>query len=145
MAAHQQAVPKTFSDYRVMLEAVSHDVVIVGTPDHWHALAAIAAMKAGADVYLEKPVGVDVIEGEALVAAARKYGRVVQVNTQRRSLPVLHDAREKYVRSGRLGPIGLVETYCYLHMRLAKVVPDAAPPSSLDYNFWTGPAPIAIR
>ena len=143
VAAHQQEVPKTFTDYRVMLETVAHDVVIVGTPDHWHALAAIAAMKAGADVYLEKPVGVDVIEGEALVAAARKYGRVVQVNTQRRSLPVLHEAREKYVRSGRLGTIGLVETYCYLHMRLAKVLPETAPPPHLDYDFWTGPAPLS--
>ncbi len=142
VAKHQPTVPRTYADYRRMLEAGGHDIVIVGTPDHWHALAAIAAMKAGADVYLEKPVGVDVIEGEALVAAARKYGRVVQVNTQRRNAPFLAEAREKYVRSGRLGPIGLVETYCYLHMRLAKFVPDAAPPPHLDYDLWTGPAPL---
>src|ERR1700691_4816308 len=109
----QTTTPQTFVDYRQMLESGDHDVVIVATPDHWHALPAIAAMRAGADVYLEKPVGVDVIEGEALVAAARKYGRVVQVNTQRRNSPFLAEAREKYVRSGRLGPIRLVETYCY--------------------------------
>ncbi len=142
VAKHQQPVPKTYADYRRMLEAGGHDIVIVGTPDHWHALAALAAMKAGADVYLEKPVGVDVIEGEALVAAARKYGRVVQVNTQRRNSPSFAEAREKYVRSGRLGAIGLVETYCYLHMRLAKFVPDAPPPPHLDYDLWTGPAPL---
>jgi predicted dehydrogenase len=142
VAKHQSTVPRTYADYRRMLGAGGHDIVIVGTPDHWHALAAIAAMKAGADVYLEKPVGVDVVEGEALVAAARKYGRVVQVNTQRRNSPFLAEAREKYVRGGRLGPIGLVETYCYLHMRLAKFVPDAAPPPYLDYDLWTGPAPL---
>ncbi len=142
VAKHQPSVPRTYADYRRMLEAGGHDIVIVGTPDHWHALAAIAAMRAGADVYLEKPVGVDVTEGEALVAAARKYGRVVQVNTQRRSSPFLAEAREKYLRTGRLGPIGLVETYCYLHMRLARFVPDAAPPPHLDYDLWTGPAPL---
>src|SRR5882757_2698121 len=88
VAKHQAAVPRTFVDYREMLAATGHDVVIVATPDHWHALPAIAAMKAGADIYLEKPVSVDVMEGEALVAAARKYNRVVQVNTQRRSNPL---------------------------------------------------------
>ena len=114
VAQHQAAVPQTFVDYRELLAAAAHDVVIVATPDHWHALPAIAAMQAGADLYLEKPVGVDVIEGEALVAAARKYNRVVQVNTQRRSNPLYLEAREKYLTSGRLGKIGLVETYSYL-------------------------------
>lgn len=142
VAKYQQAIPRTFTDYREMLRQEKHDIVIVGTPDHWHALAAIAAMKAGADVYLEKPCSVDVIEGESLVAAARKYNRVVQVNTQRRSAPHLVEAREKYIRTGRLGAIGLVECYCYLHMRLAEVLPDAAPPPHLDYALWTGPAPL---
>ena len=110
VAKHQAAVPRTYVDYREMLAAGGHDIVIVATPDHWHALPALAAIQAGADVYLEKPVGVDVIEGEALVAAARKYGRVVQVNTQRRSNPLYVEARDKYIRSGRLGRIALVET-----------------------------------
>lgn len=144
IASHQTTVPETFVDYREMLGSAEHDVVIVATPDHWHALPAIAAMKAGADVYLEKPVSVDVIEGEALVAVARKHGRVVQVNTQRRSNPLYLEARDKYIRSGRLGAIGLVETYSYLGSEgwSAGPVPDAPAPSHLDYDFWTGPAPL---
>jgi predicted dehydrogenase len=144
VAKHQAGVPRTFVDYREMLDSGEHDIVIVATPDHWHALPAIAAMKAGADVYLEKPVGVDVIEGESLVAAARKYGRVVQVNTQRRSNPLYPEARDKYIRSGRLGTIGLVETYSYLGSEgwSAGTVPDAAVPGRLNYDLWTGPAPL---
>jgi len=141
VATLQTAVPKTYSDYRTMLAAGGHDIVIIATPDHWHALPAIAAMQAGADVYLEKPVSVDVIEGEALVAAARKYGRVVQVNTQRRSNPLYAEARDKYIRSGKLGHIGLVETYSYLQARPTGLIPDASVPSHLDYEFWAGPAP----
>ena len=142
VARHQSAVPRTFADYREMLSSGEHDIVIVATPDHWHALPAIAAMRAGADVYLEKPISVDVIEGEALVAAARKYERVVQVNTQRRSNPLYLEARDKYIRSGRLGKIGLVETYSYLANRPAHDGPDAAVPAYLDYDLWTGPAPL---
>jgi predicted dehydrogenase len=144
IASHQTAVPRTFVDYREMLDSAQHDIVIVATPDHWHALPAIAAMKAGADVYLEKPVSVDVIEGESLVSAARKYGRVVQVNTQRRSNPLYLEARDKYIRSGKLGVVGLVETYSYLGSEgwSAGSVPDAAVPSHLNYDFWTGPAPL---
>jgi predicted dehydrogenase len=142
VARYQKTVPKTFVDYREMLGSTSHDIVIVATPNHWHALPAIAAMKSGADVYLEKPVSHDVIEGEALVAAARKYDRVVQVNTQRRSTPHFAEARDKYVRSGKLGAIGLVETYSYLPARIAEVVSDSAPPPNLNYELWTGPAPM---
>ncbi|AOS45940.1 Inositol 2-dehydrogenase [Lacunisphaera limnophila] len=141
VAEHQAAVPRTFADYREMLAAGGHDIVIIATPDHWHALPALAAMQAGADVYLEKPVSVDVIEGEALVAAARKYGRVVQVNTQRRSNPLYAEARDKYITSGRLGRISLVETYSYLHGRPTGIIPDAPVPAHLDYETWAGPAP----
>jgi predicted dehydrogenase len=144
IASHQTTVPRTFVDYREMLDSGEHDIVIVATPDHWHVLPAIAAMKAGADVYLEKPVGVDVIEGESLVSAARKYGRVVQVNTQRRSNPLYLEARDKYIKSGKLGTIGLVETYSYLGSEgwSAGPVPDAEVPSRLNYDFWTGPAQL---
>ena len=144
VARYQAAVPRTFVDYREMLAPGAHDIVIVATPDHWHALPALAAMQAGADVYLEKPVSVDVIEGEALVAAARKYGRVVQVNTQRRSNPLYLEARDKYLTSGRLGKIALVETYSYLGSEgwSDGPVPDAAVPSHLNYDLWTGPAPL---
>jgi predicted dehydrogenase len=134
-------VPRTFGDFRAMLAAGPHDIVLVATPDHWHALPALAAIQAGADVYLEKPIGVDVIEGEALVAAARKHGRVVQVNTQRRSNPLYAEARDRYIASGRLGRIALVETYSYLQGRPTGVIPDAAVPAHLDYDTWAGPAP----
>jgi predicted dehydrogenase len=101
ISKHQASAPRAFSDYREVLDSAKHDIVIVSTPDHWHALPAIAAMQAGADVFLEKPITVDVMEGEALVAAARKYDRVVQVNTQRRSSALLAQARNRYLRSGR--------------------------------------------
>lgn len=142
VAKHQSSVPKTFADYREMLASGHHDIVVVSTPDHWHALAAIAAMKAGADVFLEKPISLDVVEGEALVAAARKYQRVVQVNTQRRSTRCLAEARDKYIRSGKLGAIGLVETYSYLPGRPTDTFPDTPSPAHLDYELWTGPAPL---
>ena len=143
VAQHQKTVPRTYADYREMLAAGAPDIVIVATPDHWHALPAIAAMKAGADVYLEKPIGVDVIEGEAMVAAARKYDRVVQVNTQRRSNPLYLEARDKYMRSGRLGKIGLVECYSYLGIEgwSAGPIPDVPVPAHLDYETFAGPAP----
>jgi predicted dehydrogenase len=142
VARYQSSVPRTFGDYREMLGGTEHDIVIVATPDHWHALPGIAAMKAGADVYLEKPISVDVVEGEALVAAARKYGRVVQVNTQRRSNPLYLEARDRYLRGGRLGKIGLAETYSFIHDRPTGMIPDAPVPAHLNYDLWTGPAPM---
>src|SRR5438105_2659916 len=134
--------PRTYSDYRAMLQEKDLDIVLVGTPDHWHALAMIAAVEAGADVYVQKPISVDVVEGQAMVAAARKHGRVVQVGTQRRSTPHLVEARDTIIKPGRLGTVGLVEVYCYYHMRARDNPPDTAPPDSLDYEMWTGPAPM---
>jgi predicted dehydrogenase len=118
------------------------DIVLIATPDHWHALPMIAAVEAGADVYLEKPISVDVAEGQAMLAAARRHKRVVQVNTQRRSTPHLVQARDRILREGKLGKIGLVEMYCYYHMRGMGNPPDTAPPAFLDYEMWTGPAPL---
>jgi len=134
--------PRTYSDYREMLRQKDLDIVEVATPDHWHALAMIAAVEAGADVYCQKPISVDVIEGQAMLAAARKHGRVVQVGTQRRSTPHLVEARDNIIKEGRLGKIGLVEIYCYYHMRASTNPPDTAPPDYLDYEMWTGPAPM---
>ncbi|MDQ5977515.1 MAG: hypothetical protein QG602_487 [Verrucomicrobiota bacterium] len=141
VAGIQSEVPRTYADYREMLAAGGCEVVIVAPPDHWHALPAIAAMQTGLDVYLEKPVGVDVIEGEALVAAARKYKRTVQVNTQRRSCPLFIEVREKYLASGRLGKIGLVEAYSYLQGRPTGLIAEAPVPDGFDYELWAGPAP----
>ncbi len=133
--------PRTFADYREMLEAGDLDLVLIDTPDHWHALPMIDACRAGLDVWVQKPIGVDVTEGQAMVAAARKYGRVVQVGMQRRSTPHLVEARDRYVRSGRLGKIRLAETYCYYHMRTRRNPPAISPPDALDYEMWAGPAP----
>jgi predicted dehydrogenase len=134
--------PRTYSDYRKMLAEKDLDAVLIGTPDHWHALPAIAAMQGGLDVWCQKPISVDVAEGQAMLAAARKYKRVVQIGTQRRSTPHLIDARDKVVREGKLGKVGLVEIYCYYHMRAETNPPDTAPPPNLDYEMWTGPAPM---
>ena len=145
MAAERQTShkrPRTYSDYREMLKEKDLDIALIGTPDHWHALPAIEAMKAGADLYLQKPISVDVVEGQAILAAARKYNRVVQVGTQRRSTPHLIEARDEIIKSGKLGKIGLVEVYCYYQMRNRDNPPDVAPPQDLDYEMWTGPAPM---
>lgn len=134
--------PRTFSDYREMLKQKDLDIVEVATPDHWHALPMIEAVKSGVDVWVQKPISVDIAEGKAMLAAARKYKRVVQVGTQRRSTPHLVDARDNIVRAGKLGKIAHVEICCYYHMRATTNPPDTAPPSNLDYEMWTGPAPM---
>jgi predicted dehydrogenase len=134
--------PRTYGDYRKMLAEKDLDLVLIATPDHWHALPFLEAVKAGADVYVQKPVSVDIVEGQAMLAAARKYGRVVQVGTQRRSTPHLMEARDQIVRTGRLGKVALVEIYCYYHMRAKENPPDIAPPANLDWEFYTGPAPL---
>jgi predicted dehydrogenase len=134
--------PRTFADYREMLRQKDLDIVLIATPDHWHALPMIEAVKAGADVYVQKPISVDVIEGQSMLAAARKYGRVVQVGTQRRSTPHLIEARDRYLREGKLGKIGVVEICCYYHMRPRLNPPDTPPPPHLDWEMWTGPAPM---
>jgi predicted dehydrogenase len=143
-AARQRSkkTPRTFSDYRKMLAEKDLDVVLIAPPDHWHALIMIESMKSGADVYVQKPISVDVNEGIAMVGAAHKYGRVVQVGLQRRSTPHIVEARERFIKEGRLGKIALVEIYCYYHMRATENPPDTTPPPNLDYEMWTGPAPM---
>jgi predicted dehydrogenase len=134
--------PRTYADYRKMLAEKDLDIVLIATPDHWHALPMIAAVEAGADVYVQKPISVDVVEGQAMVAAARKNRRVVQVGTQRRSTPHLVEARDQIVKEGKLGRIGFAEVYCYYHMRGQGNPPDTSPPEYLDWEMWTGPAPM---
>jgi predicted dehydrogenase len=134
--------PKTYADYRKMLKDDKFDIVLVGTPDHWHALPMIAAVEAKADVYVQKPISVDVVEGKAMLAAARKHERIVQVGTQRRSTPHLVEARNDILKEGKLGKIGLVEIYCYYAMRDRRNPPDTDPPETLDWEMWTGPAPL---
>lgn len=134
--------PRLHHDYREMLAEKDLDLVLIGTPDHWHALPMIAACQAGLDVWVQKPISVDILEGQAMLAAARKHGRVVQVGTQRRSTPHLIEARDRIIKEGKLGRIAHVEICCYWHMRATGNPPDTAPPENLDYDLWTGPAPM---
>lgn len=134
--------PRLYADYRKLLSENELDIVLIGTPDHWHALQTIEALKAGANVYVQKPISVDVIEGEAMVAAARKYNRVVQVGTQRKSTPHLIDAKKNIVDAGLLGKISHVEMCCYYHMRNNGNPPVQPVPEYFDYQMWTGPAPL---
>ncbi len=134
--------PRIYSDYTKMLAEKDLDIVLIATPDHWHALPMIAAVEAGADVYVQKPTGVDVLESKAMLDAARRTNRVVQVGTQRRSTPHLIEAKERIVDTGLLGDIAHAEVCCYYHMRAKGNPPDTTAPDYLDYEAWTGPAPM---
>jgi predicted dehydrogenase len=134
--------PKLYGDYRKMLAEHEFDIILNDTPDHWHALPTIEAIQKGIDVWVQKPISVDVIEGQAMLAAARKHDRVVQVGMQRRSTPHLIDARDQVIKEGLLGDIGHIEVYCYYHMRSNQNPPDKQPPEHFDYEMWTGPAPM---
>jgi len=134
--------PRTYHDYREMLKEKDLDIVLIATPDHWHALPMIAAVEAGADVYVQKPISVDILESQAMFAAARKHNRVVQVGMQRRSTPHLIEARDRVIKEGKLGKVAYVDICCYWHMRARENPPDSAPPEYLDYEMWTGPAPM---
>ena len=140
--ARLAAAPALYRDYREMLAARQFDIVIVATPDHWHTLHAIAAMERGTHLYLEKPVSVDVGEAFALVRAAERTGAIVQVGTQRRTAPFAIEARERVVRAGLLGRVGLVELFGYFHQRPALFPLPSAPPPHLDWDFYCGPAPL---
>ncbi len=134
--------PRLYSDYRKLLAAEELDIAVIGTPDHWHALTAIAAMEAGAHVYVQKPISRDIHEGEAMLSTARRLNRVVQVGMQRRSTPHLAEAKRNIIQENKLGKISHIEICCYYHMR-ANGNPAVQPiPDFLDYDFWTGPAPL---
>ncbi|MCC6508783.1 MAG: Gfo/Idh/MocA family oxidoreductase [Pirellulaceae bacterium] len=137
--------PQTYADYRQMLAKKELDIVLVDTPDHWHALPMIAAVESGADVYCQKPTAVDVLESKAMLDAARRTQRVVQIGTQRRSTPHLIEAKQRVIDAGLLGDVAYAEVCCYYHMRNRKTVqdaPDKQPPAHLDWDMWTGPAPL---
>ncbi len=132
---------KTYGDYRKLLDDKDVDIVIVGTPDHWHALQMIHACEAGKDVYVEKPVGNSIVECRTMVAAQERYKKVVQAGQWQRSQQHFKDAVD-YVQSGKLGMIRTVKVWCYQGwMRPQPVVPDSNPPDGVDYAAWLGPAP----
>ncbi len=131
-----------YSDYRKLLDQKDIDAVIIGTPDHWHALIMIHACEAGKDVYVEKPVGNSIIECRTMVAAQKRYNKVVQGGQWQRSQQHFKDAVD-FVQSGQLGNIRTVKVWCYQGwMRPQPVVADSAPPPGVDYKQWLGPASI---
>ncbi|HVF97552.1 MAG TPA: Gfo/Idh/MocA family oxidoreductase [Flavisolibacter sp.] len=131
---------KTYSDYRRLLDDKTIDAVIIGTPDHWHALMMMDAVAAGKDVYVEKPVGNSIEECRAMVAAQERYNKVVQAGQWQRSQQHFKDAVD-FVQNGQLGNIRTVKVWCYQGwMKPGPVVPDSAPPVGVDYTAWLGPA-----
>jgi predicted dehydrogenase len=136
----QGKAPRTVTDFRRVLDDRAVDAIVVGTPDHWHALATVWACQAGKDVFVEKPASHTPWEGRQMVAAARKYQRVVQLGTQSRSAPYMHQARE-YIQSGKLGRVYLCRVYNQKYWGNLQAVPDSDPPPHLDWNMWNGPAP----
>lgn len=130
--------PQVFKDFRKLLEMKEIDGVIIGTPDHWHALPHIYACEAEKDVYVEKPISHNIVEGIAMVNAARKFKRVVQVGTWQRSVQHFVDAID-YVRSGKLGKISMCRAWTLGHAGQGRGQAQS-PPATLDYDFWVGPA-----
>ena len=131
---------KVYDDYRKLLAQKDIDAVIIGTPDHWHALIMIHACEAGKDVYVEKPVGNSIIECTTMVAAQQRYNKIVQAGQWQRSQQHFRDAVD-FVHSGKLGNIRTVKVWCYQGwMKPGEVVPDTAPPAGVDYKQWLGPA-----
>ncbi len=130
-----------YRDIRKLLDAKNIDAVVVATPNHWHALATVWACQAGKDVYVEKPLAYNIWEGRQMVAAARKYGRMVQVGTQSRSSPALSQAFQ-YLRSGQLGAIRWARAIVYRpRVGIGKVSAPTPVPATVDYDLWCGPAP----
>jgi predicted dehydrogenase len=117
------------------------DAVVIATPDHWHALLAIDACRAGKDVYVEKPHAHNIWESRQMVAAARRYNRIVQVGTQNRSAPYNLLARD-YVKSGKLGRIALIKVYNLEPGQAFRLGEPGSPPAGLDWDRWLGPAPV---
>jgi predicted dehydrogenase len=131
---------KVYGDYRKLLEQKDVDAVIIGTPDHWHALMMIHACEAGKDVYVEKPVGNSIIECNRMVAAQKRYGKIVQAGQWQRSQQHFKDAVD-FVHSGQLGNIRTAKVWCYQGwMKPGPIVPDSAAPDGVDYKQWLGPA-----
>src|SRR5690606_4589479 len=134
--------PRQVTDFRQILDDTAIDAVIIGTPDHWHALQTVMACQAGKDVYVEKPTSVAIAEGRKMVEAARKYKRIVQVGTQQRSAAHFQQA-VTLVRSGIIGTVTAVRCWNVSNQAPEGIgnPPDSDPPEGLDWDMWLGPAP----
>ncbi|MBN2291135.1 MAG: Gfo/Idh/MocA family oxidoreductase [Pirellulales bacterium] len=131
--------PKTFKHYEKMLDEKGLDIVIIGTPPHWHALQFIAALERGLDVYCEKPLSYDIREGRAMIEAAKKHGRIVQIGFQRRQSQAMKQAKE-FLASGEAGKIVQVEAQIHYQAGTKDATPQD-PPTVLDWDLWCGPGP----
>jgi predicted dehydrogenase len=137
----QGVKPVLYGDYRKLLDNKDVDIVIIGTPDHWHCLPMVEACQAGKDVYVEKPIANSIEECNIMLRAARKYDRVVQVGQWQRSDPHWQNA-VKFVRTGKLGDIRTVKAWAYIGWKgKLPILPDEPVPEGVDYDFWLGPAP----
>lgn len=134
-------LPSQYRDYREMLEKEKLDVVIVSTPDHWHALQTIACVEAGAHVFVEKPTGHTIGESRAMVTAAQKADRVVQVGLHRRIGPH-HVSGMKFLKEGGAGKIGMVRCFAHSPGGPEQPTPNEEPPEELDWDLYCGPAPL---
>ena len=133
--------PKLYRDFREMLAKEKLDIVIVATPDHWHAIPAIAALKSGAHVYVEKPIGHTINEGKAMVAAQKQYGKVVQVGLHRHAAP--HNIEGiKFLKSGKVGDIKMVRAIVHYGYSDREPAANTAAPEGLDWDMYCGPAPL---
>jgi predicted dehydrogenase len=133
--------PARYKDYRELLAKEKPEIVIVATPDHWHPLITIDAVRSGAHVYVEKPVGHTIREGRAMVRAARAANRVVQVGTHRRVSPHNISAMN-FLKEGRAGQIGMIRAFVHYGGGPGQYVRDSEPPPGLDWDMWCGPAPM---
>jgi predicted dehydrogenase len=143
-AAQQHAGSRcqAYRDFRKLLERKDVDAVLIATPDHWHAMTTVLACEAGKDVYVEKPLAHTIDEGKKMVAAARRYKRVVQLGTQQRSAPHFREAA-RIVQGGEIGPVHFVRVWNYLNMSPDGVgyAANSGVPAGLDWDFYLGPAP----
>lgn len=134
--------PVFVQDFRKMLDDRDIDAVVVAVPDHWHALATVMALDAGKHVYVEKPASFNIHDGKAMVAAQARHPELtVQVGTQQRSGAHFQEARD-FVKGGGLGKVGFVRTWITHNRGAIRPVPDSAPPDTMDYEMWVGPAPF---
>ena len=133
--------PDTVKDFRRVLDRKDVDIVLIATPDHWHAIPTVMACQAGKDVYVEKPLAKTIDEGRAMLTAAQKHSRIVQMGSQWRSCQHMIEAAE-FVKSGKLGKLAMARGWAYLDWLPSVGKPaDCPPPAGIDYDMWLGPAP----
>jgi predicted dehydrogenase len=133
--------PTVYTDMREAFDSKEIDMVTCATPNHWHALCGVWAMQAGKDIYLEKPISHNVLEGRTLIECAKKYGRLLQTGTQTRSSPAAIEAM-KYIHDGKIGEVKFARGLCYKRRKAIGAIGDYPVPTEVDFNLWTGPASI---